>query len=270
MTTITRLSVEVDPTARNLRTSAAVLESLPVSFQRSGEGVADVFIADGAPGWERRCLAAIEAGCRAVLVTEPEGLTPPDLHALDEAAEKRNVLVRLARGWSSNALTAQFSAAARAWDYSAVLVESVALVPAPADFSLVLRDQLGLIRAALGGTLVLDTRRATINGYTVVGRHTSHDGSRPLLLSGIASSAIPANASLRVLALAGRLSLQVFHGDSARPGSAVLGGPEGELHLPSIYEDSYRTAWISLHRALASGEAVSTDLADLATDVAAL
>lgn len=246
----TPLSVHTTPGAETTGAVAAVISSLPVSFAPAS-GAPDVTAVAGHAGWTGRAAAAIRAGARGVVVSDPVAEDPG---ALTETAAGSGAVVVLDQRWAGNPALAASHDAARAVISAAladcVLLDSVAY-GAPGDEPMaLLADQLAAVLQAGVDVRQLKVIQRSTNGYTVVGKLAN---GAPAALQGITTASVPATASISLLTSTGRTDITLPDPSAAWPAQIRSVTPAGATVLPTIYESAHRHSWRRLRSQLEAG-----------------
>jgi hypothetical protein len=252
-----------------------ILASLPVSYRSVTDAGSQLLVTMGSRGWPARAAAALDDGCRAMLILNPADADPDDVERLADKAEADGRGILLSETFAGNPIipTLLASHVDTLMKFSAVFLNTLAAAGTPADLIL---TQLRVLRALGLTDVTIETSSAQPHSVIWAG----HVGGRPATggtgLYGIASTtAVPqARLELQGHAADHMVEIALPDGGTARPAAAIMTDAHGSTTLPTQYENSHRATFRRIHAALTDGTPGGDELhgfaADLRTTHAAL
>lgn len=255
---MTALTVTSDTTTAPL--TAAVLASLPVSYAPSVPGdPADVVVIAGDGDWPATAVTAVDARSTAVIVVDPQWA---DLTAVTEPADGRVVIDW---PWASNPALPSAAAGFTAAVARGSLLEITAIIDPARPLTASLLDLAGVVRRLVGPLTQARLLHHDQHGLTLSGTAAT----RPVALTLTRSTAVAAQARVRLLTDDGGIELTLPDSVTARPAEVTITDQAG-LHIqPTSWESSHRATWRRA-QILTGSPTAATDLAELRHDQDAL
>ncbi len=239
--------------------TAAVLSSLPISFAPAADlQAAEVVVVAGVAGWPTRVQQIVEGGAAAIVV-QPE---PADVAPLLSSVGR----VAIDSTWAGNPATmlaAEHFATAAA--YGGTLLECQVIIGDVRSAGAALLDVAALIRSLLAPLRELRVLRHDRRGFVASGVA----GGVGVTLSVHRSTAVPAQARVRLLTPSGGVEVTLPDSETARPAEIVITTPQDQQLLPTLWESPHRATWRRLSDTLAAGTP-SADLSEFHADQCAL
>jgi len=241
---------------------ARTLATLPLSFRVHDENAsASTVLVSGDGDWATRALRALDAGSRAIIVSDPGMTDPETIVALADRVDQAGAVVELAERYAGDPTLLRH----RADLIQHLAATSTILISQVGGFAQVDRATLDMVRTVrvLGLSLGVTHRWQTAHAVVVRGMV----GDK--LFEGMATMG-NAGVGQRLEALGfGRTLRLSLRGDgSARPSDVRIANAKGERKLPDVFESVDRAAWQRALTALESGRTNSAALRQFADDIA--
>lgn len=242
---------------------AATAASLPRSFRTVADGRADLVSVAGGPTWADDARAAVDAGARGVIISDPSVVSADAVRALRDVVTSANATVVIADRYAADPAIVQ---------HREDVVAHVSTVA-----TLLITETAPTVSVRYAAFSVLRTLRAI--GFDATITSSIDHGASITLRGNAGETIISANVAAstaavgqRVLGFAyGRTVEIVLNGaDTARPAHISITTMAGENRLSTVYETADRAAWrraAEYHRGEASS---STELDGLLADIEAV
>jgi hypothetical protein len=195
------------------------------------------------------------------VVNDPDPVPVADLDALRSASQP----VLLDRPYLSNPAVGPSRAHWETSGAQTLFLDSTLFVSTGADRRAELFRHLSFVRAVAGP--LMSARLLSIDRLNYTAEAKLSSGTTAILTCVLTDAGLP-RAELRLLGSPHRLSMTIFPSTTARAATVSIVDAEGEVMLPTLYENGHRATWRRMLTCLANSN-VSGDLDDFASDVAA-
>jgi hypothetical protein len=237
-----------------------VLMSLPLSLERSSSVAGAVAAIQGTRSWPASATRALAAGAIGIVINDPDPVPDSEIEPL--RAMRQPVL--LDQPYVSDPATELVRARWGELGTRTLLVESTLQAPVRSDPSSVLLHHAALVRAVVGS--ITSPTLLTISRYGYTAKAVLPPGAAVILTGTLTDAGLP-RAEIHLLAAPHRLSAVIYPSSTARPATVSMVDAEGEVVLPSLYENGHRATWRRMLSCLADAT-VDDDLDDFVAHLA--